>query len=214
MTVDRRQTPSVSDSGVTWNWLLGGGTALYLTAQIGITGFVVLFLHDHRHVSTHAAAGLLAAINVLAIGARIGAGRVSDRLRTRLRPLRAIGIALTVATAAVATLTEAPLAALVVAFAVAGVLSMAWNGLAFAAAAEAAGATRTGAALGFQQTLLGVVVAAAPPAFAAVAASSWRLAFALAAVGPLLGVLALSRVVEPRSAARRLGTSAIPPAAR
>jgi len=195
-------------------WLLGGGTALYLTAQIGITGFVVLFLHDHRHVSTHAAAGLLAAINVLAIAARIGAGRISDRLHTRLRPLRAIGIALTVATAAVATLTEAPLAALVVAFAVAGVLSMAWNGLAFAAAAEAAGATRTGAALGFQQTLLGVVVAAAPPAFAAVAASSWRLAFALAAAGPLLGVLALSRVAEPRSAARRLGTSAIPPAAR
>ena len=73
---------------------------------------------------------------------------------------------------------------------------------------------RTGAALGFQQTLLGVVVAAAPPAFAAVAASSWRLAFALAAIGPLLGVLALSRVAEPRSAARRLGTSAIPPAAR
>ena len=195
-------------------WLLGGGTALYLTAQIGITGFVVLFLHDHRHVSTHAAAGLLAAINVLAIAARIGAGRISDRLRTRVRPLRAIGIALTVATAAVAALTEAPLAALVVAFAVAGVLSMAWNGLAFAAAAEAAGATRTGAALGFQQTLLGVVVAGAPPAFAAVAASSWRLAFSLAAAGPLLGVLALSRVAEPRSAARRLGTSAIPPAAR
>jgi sugar phosphate permease len=195
-------------------WLLGGGTALYLTAQIGITGFVVLFLHDHRHVSTHAAAGLLAAINILAIGARIGAGRVSDRLRTRLRPLRTIGIALAAATAAVASLTEAPLAALVVAFAVAGVLSMAWNGLAFAAAAEAAGATRTGAALGFQQTLLGVVVAGAPPAFAVVAASSWRLAFALAALGPLLGVALLSRVAEATTGARRPGTSAIPPAAR
>jgi sugar phosphate permease len=204
----------VSDTGVTWNWLLGSGTGLYLTAQIGITGFVVLFLHDHRHVSTHAAAGLLAAINVLAIAARIGAGRVSDRMHTRLRPLRAIGIALAAATAAVATLTDAPLAALVVAFAIAGVLSMAWNGLAFAAAAEAAGATRTGAALGFQQTLLGVVVAVAPPAFAIVAASSWRLAFALAAIGPLLGVLALSRVAEATTGARRPGTSAIPPEAR
>jgi sugar phosphate permease len=214
LNVDRCQTPMVSDTGVTWNWLLGSGTGLYLTAQIGITGFVVLFLHDHRHVSTHAAAGLLAAINVLAIAARIGAGRVSDRMHTRLRPLRAIGIALAAATAAVATLTDAPLAALVVAFAVAGVLSMAWNGLAFAAAAEAAGATRTGAALGFQQTLLGVVVAVAPPAFAIVAASSWRLAFALAAIGPLLGVLALSRVAEATTGARRPGTSAIPPEAR
>jgi sugar phosphate permease len=195
-------------------WLLGGGTALYLTAQIGITGFVVLFLHEHRHVSTHAAAALLAAINVVAIGARIGAGRVSDRLRTRLRPLRVIGISLAAATAAVAALTDAPLVALVTAFAVAGVLSMAWNGLAFAAAAEAAGAARTGAALGFQQTLLGVVVAAAPPAFAVVAASSWRLAFALAAVGPLLGVALLSSVSDATRSVRTRGTSAIPPAAR
>jgi sugar phosphate permease len=196
-------------------WLLGGGTALFLTAQIGITGFVVLFLHDHRHVSTHAAAALLASINVLAIGARIGSGRISDRMHTRLRPLRVIGVALAAATAAVAVLVDAPLAVLVPAFAVAGVLSMAWNGLAFAAAAEAAGASRTGAALGFQQTLLGVVVAGAPPAFAAAAASSWRLAFALAAVGPLAGVLLLRAVPEARTrTGRRPGTSAIPPAAR
>jgi sugar phosphate permease len=196
-------------------WLLGGGTALFLTAQIGITGFVVLFLHDHRHVSTHAAAALLASINVLAIGARIGSGRISDRMHTRLRPLRVIGVALAAATAAVAVLVDAPLAVLVPAFTVAGVLSMAWNGLAFAAAAEAAGASRTGAALGFQQTLLGVVVAGAPPAFAAAAASSWRLAFALAAVGPLVGVLLLRAVPEARTrTGRRPGTSAIPPAAR
>jgi len=195
-------------------WLLGGGTALYLTAQIGITGFVVLFLHEHRHVSTHAAAALLAAINVLAIGARIGSGRISDRLGTRLRPLRAIGIILAVSTATVAVLLDAPLPVLEPAFVVAGVLSMTWNGLAFAAAAEAAGTRRTGAALGFQQTLLGVMVAAAPPAFAAIASTSWRLAFVLAAVGPVLGVLALSLVPEPTAAARRRGTSAIPPAAR
>jgi sugar phosphate permease len=196
-------------------WLLGGGTALYLTAQIGITGFVVLFLHEHRHVSTHAAAALLAGINVLAIGARIGSGRISDRMRTRLRPLRVIGVALASATGAVAVLVDAPLAVLVPTFAVAGVLSMAWNGLAFAAAAEAAGAARTGAALGFQQTLLGLVVAGAPPAFAAVAASSWRLAFALAAVGPVLGVLCLEAVPEATTRAGRTpGTSAIPPVAR
>jgi sugar phosphate permease len=190
-------------------WLLGGGAALYLTAQIGITGFVVLFLHDHRHVSTHAAAGVLAGINVLAIGARIGGGRISDRLRTRLVPLRMIGVALALTTALVAALLDGPLALLVPAFIVAGVLSMAWNALAFAAAAEAAGAARSGAALGFQQTMLGVVGAAAPPAFAAVAASSWRLAFALCALGPLLGVATLSGVSE---SGRRPGMSAIPPA--
>ncbi len=198
-------------------WLLGSGTGLYLTAQIGITGFVVLFLHEHRHVSTHAAAALLATIQVLAIAARIGSGRISDELRSRLRPLRLIGIALALSTAGVAAATDAPLALLVPLFVVAGVLSMAWNGLAYAAAAEMAGAARTGAALGFQQTLLGVVVAGAPPAIALVATHSWRLAFFLAAAGPAIGVLILRRLREPARSprpARTPGTSASLPAAQ
>jgi sugar phosphate permease len=195
-------------------WLLAGGSALYLTAQIALTGFVVLFLHEHRGVSAHAAAALLAGINVLGIGARIGSGRWSDRLGTRLEPLRRIGLVLTAGTAGVAALVEAPLGILVPALVVAGVLSLSWNALSFTAAAEAAGAARSGAALGFQQTLLGVLAAGVPPAFAVVATGSWRLAFALAALGPLLGVLALRKVPEPTRAGRRLETSAIPPAAR
>jgi MFS family permease len=189
-------------------WRLAGGTAVYLTAQIGITGFVVLFLHEHRHVSTHAAGGLLALINVLAIGTRIASGHVSDRIGTRLLPLRTIGVACALATAVVAAATDAPLALLAPAFVVAGVLSMSWNALGYAAAAEFAGAGRTGAALGFQQTVLGVMSVVVPPAFAVVAASSWRAAFAIAAVGPFVG-FAVLRAATGRSP----GTSAIPPAA-
>jgi sugar phosphate permease len=192
-------------------WLLSCGTALFLTSQIGITGFVVLFLHEHRHVSTHAAAGLLAGINVLAIGARILSGRISDRVGNRLRPLRVVGVACGIATALVAAATDAPLALLVPAFLVAGTLSMAWNALGYAAAAETVGSGKTGAALGFHQTVLGVVVAAAPPAFAALAASSWRLAYALAAAGPLLGTTLLLGLSP--TAWRSRGTSAMPPAA-
>jgi sugar phosphate permease len=192
-------------------WILSAGTALFLTAQIGITGFVVLFLHEHRHVSTHAAAGLLALINVLAIGARIVSGRVSDRVGDRLLPLRVVGIACGLTTAVVAAALDAPLWLLAPAFVVAGTLSMAWNALGYAAAAEAVGSGKTGAALGFQQTILGVMVAAAPPAIAAVAASSWRAADVLAAAGPLLGT-ALLATLSPRGVRSR-GTSAIPPAA-
>jgi sugar phosphate permease len=192
-------------------WLLSCGTALFLTSQIGITGFVVLFLHEHRHGSTHAAAGLLAGINVLAIGARILSSRISDRVGNRLRPLRVVGVACGIATALVAAATDAPLALLVPAFLVAGTLSMAWNALGYAAAAETVGSGKTGAALGFQQTVLGVVVAAAPPAFAALAASSWRLAYALAAAGPLLGTTLLLGLSP--TAWRSRGTSAMPPAA-
>jgi sugar phosphate permease len=198
-------------------WLLGGGSALYLVAQTALTTFVVLFLHEDRGLSAGAAAGVLAAINVVGIGARIAAGRWSDRVRARVRPIRSIGVALTAAVVVVATLVDAPLAVLVPAIVVAGVLSLSWNGLSFTAAAETAGLARSGAALGFQQTLLGVTGAAVPPAFAAlVAGSSWRVAFAASALGPLLGVLALRRVPEPTSprVARRSGTSALPPATR
>jgi sugar phosphate permease len=184
-------------------WLLGLGTGLYLVAQIGITGFVVLFLHDERHLRR--AWIVLAAIYVLATAARIGSGWISDRLGRRLGPLQAIGVGLAVTTAAVAASTGAPLALLVPLFVVAGVLSMAWNGLAYAAAAESAGAGKTGAALGFQQTLLGVVVAGAPPVVAAIATHSWRGAFLFAAAGPVLGVAILSRVSER---GRTRGTSA------
>jgi len=199
-------------------WLLGGGSALFLTAQIAILGYCVLFLHDHRGLSAHAAAAVLAGINVLGIGARIAVGRWSDRIRERIGPIRTIGLLLAAGTAVVAALVDAPLGMLVPALVVAGVLGLAWNGLSFTAAAETAGHARSGAALGLQQTLLGVLGAAAPPGLAVVVAmSSWRAAFAVAALGPLLGVTALRAVPEPvttRRSARRRGTSVIPPPAR
>ena len=116
-------------------WLLGAGTGLFLLAQIGITGFVVLFLHEHRGLSKEAAGAVLAGIYVLAVAARIGSGTLSDRLGSRLGPLRTIGVALALFTTCVAAAIDAPLALLVPLFVVAGVLSMSWNGLAYAAVA-------------------------------------------------------------------------------
>jgi MFS family permease len=153
---------------------------------------------------------------VLGVGARITSGRWSDRIHARIAPMRLIGVFVALATTGVAALVDAPLAVLIPALALAGVLSMAWNGLAVVAAAEAAGSGRVGAAIGFQQTLLGVVVAGAPPAFAAVATGSWRLAFALSAVGPVVGVIALRAVSEPtgRERGRLQGSLRVPESAR
>jgi len=182
-------------------WLLAGGSSLYLTAQIATMSFVVLFLHEHRGLSTHAAAAVLATTNVLGIGARIGIGRWSDQAGARLAPLRGIGLALAAGMVAAALLVDAPLGLLVPALIVAGVLGLSWNGLSFTAAAERSGLARSGAALGFQQTMLGVLGAAVPPAFAVfVAATSWRAAFAVSAAGPVLGVLMLRRVPEASGA--------------
>jgi hypothetical protein len=94
--------------------------------------------------------------------------------------------------AVVAALAGGPLWLLVPALAVAGGLSMGWNALAFAAAAELAGAARSGAAIGFQQSVLSGIGIVAPIVFAAsVSRTSWSLAFLLAALVPLAGRLSL-----------------------
>ena len=170
-------------------WLLCAGSSLYLVAQLAITGFLVLFLHDERGLSEGAAAGVLAGVQVVAVVLRIGGGRWSDRIGSRLRPLRLVGLASAVTLAVATALLSAPLAVLIAAFVLAGGWSMSWNGLSFTAAAEIAGRSRSGAALGVQQSALAAAGAIVPPAFAGVvAASSWRVGFALAAVFPLAGV--------------------------
>jgi sugar phosphate permease len=173
-------------------WLLCGASSFYLVAQLAITGFLVLFLHDERGLTDAAAAGVLAGVQVVAAALRIGGGRWSDRLGSRIRPLRIVGVGSAITLAVAVTLLSAPLPLLIASFILAGGLAMSWNGLSFTAAAEIAGRARAGAALGMQQSALAAAGAIVPPAFAAiVAASSWRLGFALSAVFPLAGVALL-----------------------
>jgi MFS family permease len=169
-------------------WTIGASAGLYLVAQVAITGFLVLYLHDERGFSTQQAALVLAGIQALAVVLRIALGRWSDVLGDRIRPLRLVGLAAFATLAATAAVLDASNGAVVVAFVVAGGMAMSWNGLSFAAAAELAGRGRSGAAIGFQQTILTTTATVVPPVFAAVVgATSWRAAFALAALAPLLG---------------------------
>lgn len=176
-------------------WRLAVASALLVGAQISVLAFAVLFLHDERSLSTAVAAGLLAIMQLLGAGLRIGMGRWSDRVGRRVAPLLRLSFALAVALATSAALTEAPLALLLPALVLAGALGLSWNGLAFTATAELAGRARSGAALGFQQTALSIAAAATPPLFAAlVEASSWGIAFGCAAVLPLAGAGVVRRV--------------------
>jgi MFS family permease len=172
-------------------WLVCFGSGLYLVAQMAMMGFVVLFLHDEHGYSTGEAAAVFAAGQVLAAGLRIGIGRWSDVLGSRIQPLRLVGVAIAVGLALVAVASGAPGLVLVPVLAAVTGLSMAWNGLSFTIAAELGG-RRSGAAIGFQQTVLSAVGVVAPIAFAAaVSWSSWRAAFGLAAAFPLAGWWAL-----------------------
>jgi sugar phosphate permease len=184
-------------------WLLCGGSGLYATAQMVLFTFLVLYLHDERGFSAAGAAGVLAAAQVVAMFLRIGAGRWSDVLRSRIIPLRRIGLATTATFGAAAILLGAPDAVVVPLLVAATALSAAWNGLSFVAAAELAGTARSGAAIGFQQTALSVSGVVVPPLFAlGVGLSSWRVGFLAAAFVPLAGWALLAPLDERRLSSR------------
>jgi MFS family permease len=181
-------------------WRLSLASGLYMYAQVAIIGFGVLFLHDSRGLGDHTAALVIAVAQLLAVGLRIGSGRWSDLVGSRIGPLRHVGLAITGSLVLAAGLSGGPLWLLVPAVALAGGLSMAWNALSFTAAAELAGAARSGAAIGFQQTVLSGVLVLAPMVFAAiVSAGSWTLAFGIAALLPLAGWWGLRPLVSSRT---------------
>jgi predicted MFS family arabinose efflux permease len=180
-------------------WRICTASLFYVATQISLLAFFVLFLHDRRGVSTGVAAGALAVTQVLGGVARIALGRLSDRLRLRIVPLRWVALGLALSVGITAALVAAPTWIVVAALVVAGTFGLSWNGLSFAAAAEAAGRARSGAAIGLQQTFLAAGAIVAPIAFATVVHhASWRLAFALAALSPLVGYALLSPLAERR----------------
>jgi sugar phosphate permease len=180
-------------------WRICTASTFYVATQISLLGFFVLFLHDSRGVSTGVAAGALAVTQVLGGIARIAVGRLSDRLQMRIVPLRWVALGLALAVGVTAGLVDAPVWILVAALVVAGTFGLSWNGLSFTAAAEAAGRARSGAAIGLQQTFLSAGAIVAPIAFATtVHHASWRVAFVLAALSPLVGYALLSPLAERR----------------
>ena len=106
---------------------------------------------------------------ILGAIARIVAGAVSDRIGSRVRPIRAVAISVTAGLAAltVAEALGAPGAVAVTLAVVATVLSVSDNGLAFTAVAEYAGPRWSGRALGVQNTAQFVAIAASTPLIAA-----------------------------------------------
>lgn len=184
-------------------WRVSLVSALLVASQASVIGFVAIFLHDERAFSDVAAGMSLAAIQVTGVVTRIAMGRWSDRLALRLGPLRWLALAIAASWLVVPLLLGAAIGVLVPALVLAGTLSFSWNGLAFTAVAELAGAGRSGTAIALQQTALFAAAAVAAPLFGAlVAVAGWRLAFWSLAIGPLVawGVLGSPVRTEGRGA--------------
>jgi sugar phosphate permease len=189
-------------------WTVSLGSASVVLAQISLLSFIALYLHEERGWSVTASALALAAVQLGGAAARVAAGVWSDRSGSRLRPLRLIALWTAAALAVATVLLGGPDALAAAGLAVAAVLSMAGNGVSFAAVAEMTGPDRVGTALGLQNTVLAVAVAVASPLFGAMAGLwSWTTAFAITGVFPLVGWWLLRRL-EAREAVARPGAGA------
>jgi len=167
-------------------WRLHAASALLVVPQFTVATFALVFLVTARHWPAPAAGALLALTATAGACSRLAAGYWSDRAGSRMRPMRALALAIAAILVALAAAAGAASPLAVPALLTASVLAVSTNGLAFTAVAEYAGPRWAGRALGIQNTGQNLVAAATPPVIAAlVAADGYPAAFAVAAVLPL-----------------------------
>jgi MFS family permease len=199
------------------SWHLGRvhlASACLVVPQFAVATFTLVYLVGQRGWDAAAAGRLIFAFQFAGALGRIASGVWSDRVGSRLRPMRQLAVM------SAALMIALALGALwhqwwiVLAFGLGAVVTVADNGLAYTSVAESAGVEWSGRALGVQNTGQNVAAVATAPLLAAIIGETrYWLAFAVVAVFPLLAVLTTpvrsERVAgplnEPEPVPRKLG---------
>jgi predicted MFS family arabinose efflux permease len=177
-------------------------SALLVVPQFLVVAFVVVYLVDEQAFAVATAALVLALVQFGGGAGRIVAGRWSDRLGLRLVPLRRLAVVIAGLFLALTALTATGTRVVVPLLVVAGVVAISWNGLAFTAVGEMAGAGRAGTALGLQNTAVATGAALTAPVLGVVVGrTTWAVGFALAA-GAAIAAAALLRPLVRSERAR------------
>jgi sugar phosphate permease len=168
-------------------WRIHAVSVLLVVPQCVVWTFTLVWLITDRGWSAESAGAMVTAAQVLGALGRVAAGRWSDAMGSRMRPIRIIAVAAAASMLALALtdLLRSPVSiAIMVA---ASVITVSDNGLAFTAIAEIAGPFWSGRALGTQNTSQLLTTRVAPPLFGAlIGAAGFPLAFAVCALFPLL----------------------------
>ncbi|MEU9319104.1 MFS transporter [Streptomyces sp. NPDC048295] len=144
-------------------WRIHASSALLCVPQFATNAFAMVFLIDVRGWSAVHAGQLLVVSQVLGAASRVAAGRWSDRVGSRMRPMRQLSVCIAVVMGATAlgALWPSPLTDL--AMVVACGVTASTNGLAFTATAELAGSSWSGRAMGVQNTGQNLAASLTPP---------------------------------------------------
>jgi predicted MFS family arabinose efflux permease len=176
-------------------WLLSLTYNGQIVAQYSVTVYLVLFFHEALGFSLIVAAGLLALVNAVAIGGRIGWGLASDALfGGARRPVLLIIIALTFTgmLMAAALPAGAPLGLTIALAILLGLSAFSWTGMYGTLAIELAGSASAASAVAWVHVLGGVGSLGGAPLFGYLVdhTGSYRVAWLAVALAVLVGFLA------------------------
>ncbi|MEI6253884.1 MAG: MFS transporter [Mycobacteriaceae bacterium] len=170
-------------------WRIHAASVLLVVPQAVVWTFALVWLMADRGWSPASAGALVTAAQILGALGRIGAGRWSDRVGSRLRPIRVLAGAAAAAMLLLALTDALGSAWSIAVLIVASVVTVSDNGLAFTAIAEIAGPFWSGRALGVQNTSQLLATGLTAPVFGGlIGAAGYPLAFAVCALFPVLAI--------------------------
>ncbi|MGV0870727.1 MFS transporter [Mycolicibacterium sp. XJ879] len=175
------------ESGLLWR--IHAVSVLLVIPQAVLWTFTLAWLMTEHNWSAESSGAMVTLAQVLGAGGRIAAGRWSDLLGSRLRPIRTIALAAAASMALLALTDWLDSPTSVALMVIASVITVSDNGLAFTAIAEIAGPFWSGRALGTQNTSQHLASAVAAPLFGAlIGAVGYPVAFAVCALLPFVAV--------------------------
>lgn len=148
-------------------WRIHAVSVLLVVPQCVVWTFTLVWLIADHGWSAQSAGLLVMIAQILGALGRVAAGRWSDRMGSRLRPIRMIAGAAAVAMLTLALTDALHSTASIAVMIAASVITVVDNGLAFTAIAEIAGPFWSGRALGAQNTSQLLMAGLTPPLFGA-----------------------------------------------
>lgn len=164
-------------------------SALLVIPQFAVATFTLAYLVSQRHWDSVVAGRWIFGFQLAGAVGRVVAGAWSDRVRSRLTPMRQLAIASAALMLFIALGAILEQGWIVIGLGLGAVVTVADNGLAYTAVAEYAGADWSGRALGVQNTVQNVAAIVSAPMLAAIIGDSrYAIAFLVTAVFPVLAV--------------------------
>jgi len=164
-------------------------SALLMVPQTFTVTFMLIWLIANYRCSIVAAGCIVTVSQLLGAAGRIMVGRWSDRVGSRLRPVRIVAVVGVLVLAGLAFADHLRSLIAVPLMVAAAVVSALDNGLESTAITEYAGPFWSGRALGLQNTYQRLMAAGTPPVLGdLIAGSGYPLAFAVCGLFPLLAV--------------------------